>query len=182
MGPPFLPPLKFDFEDTASSGFDLGDMLGSDTTTTSKESGSKDKEKEKTIIIETPSSPISPRDSDLAKAQEKSTYRVSIGRASPRLSASSADTSEQSSLNNDGTRPSSESPEPNGGLRSLSAKGSQSQLTVDSIPHSRSSQDQSEVHISPFFTVCSFNSVQGTKHTNVDVYFVTTHYFLSMIP
>ncbi|KAF9376376.1 hypothetical protein CPB97_010841 [Podila verticillata] len=137
MGPPFLPPLKFDFEDTASSGFDLGDMLGSDTTTASKE-------KEKTIIIETPSSPISPRDSDLAKAQEKSTYRVSIGRASARLSVSSADTSEQSSLNNDGTRPSSESPEPNGGLRSLSAKGSQSQLTVDSIPHSRSSQDQSE--------------------------------------
>ncbi|KAG0039565.1 hypothetical protein BGZ82_007673 [Podila clonocystis] len=143
MGPPFLPPLKFDFEDTASSGFDLGDMLGSDTTTGSKESGSKDKEKEmeKTIIIETPSSPISPRDSDLAKAQEKSTYRISIGRASARLSVSSADTSERSSLNNEGTRPSSESPEPGLGLH---PKGSQSQLTVDSIPHSRSSQDQSE--------------------------------------
>ncbi|KAG0023711.1 hypothetical protein BGZ81_007950 [Podila clonocystis] len=143
MGPPFLPPLKFDFEDTASSGFDLGDMLGSDTTTSSKESGSKDKEneKEKTIIIETPSSPISPRDSDLAKAQEKSTYRISIGRASARLSISSADTSERSSLNNEGTRPSSESPEPGLGLH---PKGSQSQLTVDSIPLSRSSQDQSE--------------------------------------
>lgn len=143
MGPPFLPPLKFDFEDTASSGFDLGDMLGSDTTINSKESASKDmeKEKEKTIIIETPSSPISPRD-DLAKAQEKGTYRISIGRASARLSISSADTSERSSLNNEGTRPSSESPEPGLGLH---PKGSQSQLTVDSIPHSRSSQDQSEV-------------------------------------
>ncbi|KAG0087112.1 hypothetical protein BGZ92_007593 [Podila epicladia] len=142
MGPPFLPPLKFDFEDTASSGFDLGDMLGSDTTTSSKESTSKDQdnEKEKTIIIETPSSPISPKD-DLAKAQEKSTYRISIGRASARLSVSSADTSERSSLNNEGTRPSSESPEPGLGLH---PKGSQSQLTVDSIPHSRSSQDQSE--------------------------------------
>ncbi|KAF9403947.1 hypothetical protein BGZ94_004443 [Podila epigama] len=119
----------------------LGGTPAADNTEKEKEK-ENEKLKEKTIIIETPSSPLSPKDSDLNKAQERSTYRISIGHASARLSTSSADTSERSSINNDGTHLFSESLGSVNG--SLKAKGSQSDLTVDSIPHSRSSQEQSD--------------------------------------
>ncbi|KAI8605138.1 hypothetical protein EDD21DRAFT_411395 [Dissophora ornata] len=81
VGPPFLPPLVFGLDDTASSGFDLGDMLSG------SEKDSKD------------SSPPTPsKDAELIYGQDRSSFRVSIARADARLSTSTVNIIEKANL------------------------------------------------------------------------------------
>ncbi|KAF9184750.1 hypothetical protein BGZ51_003153 [Haplosporangium sp. Z 767] len=108
VGPPFLPPLAFGLDDPGSSGFDLGEML----------SGSEKDSKEST-----PSSiPTSPT-KDI-ESQKRNSQRASVGRTSVRLSTSTVNTSDKSSLN-DETGPSIDGQEPKS---TLAAKRSSTRL------------------------------------------------------
>ncbi|KAF9093314.1 hypothetical protein BGX23_003482 [Mortierella sp. AD031] len=86
VGPPLLPPLTFGLDDIVSGGFDLGDMLGT--------SGPKDNSQNSSTI----NSPVpSAKEEEIVKGSDRSSYRLSISRASARLSMSSPTSSEKSS-------------------------------------------------------------------------------------
>ncbi|KAF9925832.1 hypothetical protein FBU30_004452 [Linnemannia zychae] len=90
VGPPLLPPLTFGLDDISSVGFDLGEMLGTPAP--------KDTSQDSSTI----SSPVpSTKDEEIVKDSEPNSYRLSISRASARLSMSSPSNSEKSSINGD---------------------------------------------------------------------------------
>ncbi|KAG0271431.1 hypothetical protein BGZ95_000757 [Linnemannia exigua] len=89
VGPPLLPPLTFGLDDIAisSGAFDLGDMLGTPEANETSQSSS------------TISSPVpSAKEDEIIKGSDSSSYRLSISRASARLSMSSPTNSEKSSV------------------------------------------------------------------------------------
>ncbi|KAG0013229.1 hypothetical protein BGZ80_011211 [Entomortierella chlamydospora] len=142
VGPPFLPPLVFGLDDTASSGFDLdlGDMLSS----SEKE---KEKEKGKEGTNSSPDSPtnLSVKDVQLVNGQDRSSYRLSISRADAHLSTSSLNSS-KSSLNEVAkSAPNSPSPSP---VVSTAAKRISDRF-MNPIPPSTSKLETSEENLSP---------------------------------
>lgn len=89
VGPPLLPPLTFGLDDIAisSGGFDLGDMLSTP--------GTKDTSQGSSAI----SSPApSVKEVEIVKGSDRSSYRLSISRASARLSMSSPTSSDKSGV------------------------------------------------------------------------------------
>lgn len=89
VGPPLLPPLTFGLDDIAisSGGFDLGEMLSTP--------GTKDTSQGSSTI----SSPVpSVKEVEIVKGSDRCSYRLSISRASARLSMSSPTSSDKSSV------------------------------------------------------------------------------------
>lgn len=89
VGPPLLPPLTFGLDDIAisSGGFDLGEMLSTP--------GTKDTSQGSSTI----SSPVqSVKEVEIVKTSDRCSYRLSISRASARLSMSSPTSSDRSSV------------------------------------------------------------------------------------
>ncbi|KAG0265327.1 hypothetical protein BG011_005027 [Mortierella polycephala] len=108
VGPPFLPPLIFGLDDPESNGFDLGEML----------SGSE-KDSKESAPSSMPTSPTKDTES-----QKRNSQRASMGHTNVRLSTSTVNTSDKSSLNGE-TRSSIDGQEPKS---SLAAKGSSTRL------------------------------------------------------
>ncbi|KAF9541217.1 hypothetical protein EC957_003293 [Mortierella hygrophila] len=92
VGPPLLPPLTFGLDDIAisSGGFDLGDMLSTPGTKDTSQGSS-------TISSPTPSA----KEVEIVKGSDPSSYRLSISRASARLSMSSPTSSDKSSVDDE---------------------------------------------------------------------------------
>ncbi|KAG0249261.1 hypothetical protein BG011_009452 [Mortierella polycephala] len=118
VGPPFLPPLSFGFDDTSSSGFDLGEML----------SGSEKDNKENNSV-NTPTPLV--KDAEIISSLQVSSFRTSVGKAGFRISKVLAEPSSLSSTV-DETRSSLDSHEPVLSTTSDDA----SDRPVDSIPDS----------------------------------------------